>query len=384
MAELITPAFLENHSVDEIHRKMIALLPADIDVSEGSHVWNLTRPTALIAAELCEYILPEVIKLIFPEFSYDEYLLTHARARNLERHAAVAARGEITITGDADITIPAGSLFSTTSINGEPSVDYMTLEDVTVAEGQSVTVPIECTEAGSIGNTGENTIVFISSRLTGVSSVTNEAAITGGTEEEDDESLIERILECDKNQNNSFVGSVSDYKRWATSVDGVGNADVVGATDDSGTVTIVLTDANGKAATDQLCETVYNYIMRPDNPELRLAPVNALLTVISPATMAIAVKATVELSEGATIEAVKAAFTTNLAAYLPIAMEQKEIKYTKVCSVLSATDGVNDFTDVQIGLKDTELGTSNIPITESVWLPEISADDIEFTVGTVS
>lgn len=382
--ELITPAFLENHSVDEIHKKMTAILPADIDVSEGGHVWNLTRSTALVAAELCEFILPEVIKLIFPEYSYDEYLVTHARARNITKHAATAAKGEITITSDADMVIPAGSLFSTASVDDEPSVDYKTLADITVTEGETVTVQVECTEAGTVGNTPENTIIFVSGKLTGITAVTNELAVTGGTDEEDDASLIERILEFDRNQNNNFVGSVSDYKRWATSVNGVGNADVIAAQDDSGMVTIVLTDANGKAATDQLCQSVYNYIMRPDNPELRLAPVNAFLTVIPPATMAIAVKATVELSEGATIESAKAAFATKLGAYLPIAMEQKEIKYTRVCSALSASDGVNDFANVQIGLKDTELGTSNIPIAESVWLPSISVDDIEFTVGIVS
>ena len=47
MEDFVIPAFLQNHSADEIQEKMMAILPEDLDVSEGGHVWNFTRPTAL-------------------------------------------------------------------------------------------------------------------------------------------------------------------------------------------------------------------------------------------------------------------------------------------------------------------------------------------------
>ena len=215
--------------------------------------------------------------------------------------------------------------------------------------------------------------------------MTNAEPITGGTDEEEDESLIERVVEYDKAQGDTFVGSASDYKRWATSVQGVGEADVIPAQDNSGLVTIVLTDANGVAATEELCEAVYNYIMRPDAPDERLAPINAQLSVVPPAAVAIGVKATIELEEGATIESVTAAFRTQLVSYLPLAMADQEVKLTKVSAALSSTVGVNDFSDLQIGAKaDNTIvyGTANIPIT-TAQLPEIAAEDIIFTAGTV-
>lgn len=380
MAAFNTPNFLLNHSTDEIHDKMIAVLPADIDMSEGSHVWNLTRPTALIAAELCEFILPEVIKLIFPEHSYGEYLDGHAKARSMSRRAATFAVGELAITGSEGTFIPAGSLFSTASINNEPSIHYETLEDGEINGSGTITVPIQCTQAGVIGNTPSNTIIFTSGNGDGITSVTNANPVEGGTEEEDDESLIVRILAYDQNKDNNFVGSVSDYKRWAMSVDGVGNADVIPAKDDSGIVTIILTDANSQPANEQLCENVYNYIMNPDHEAERLAPVNALLSVVPPSTMSIAIKAVIELDEETTIESVKQSYISKLSAYLPIAMEEKEIKYTKIYSYLSSTEGVNDFSNLQIGIKGESYGTNNIPLTTST-LPEIS--EIEFVVGTV-
>ena len=382
MAEFTTPEFLLHSSPEEVHKTMVDVLPADIDLSEGSHAWNFTFPTALVVAEIREFLLPEVIKLVFPEHSYGEFLDGHAKARSITRRAATAAAGEIIITGVVGTVIPAGSLFSTASVNDEPSVDYKTLAEVTIPESGSITVEIQCTEVGIVGNTTENTIVLVASKLTGITGVTNGNAVTGGTEEESDESLIIRIDEYDKSQGDNYVGSEADYKRWATSVPGVGEATVISAQDDSGVVTIVITDANGSAATEQLCESVYNFIMRPDAPGERLAPVNALLSVVPPSTMAIAIRVTVELDGEAAIETVKTAFMNQLALYLPVAMDEQEIKYTRVAACLSATPGVNDFSDLQIGLQGEAFGTANIPITTKQ-LPEVSAKDIEMTAGTV-
>ena len=51
MAEFTLPSFLARHSEEEIYQTMREQLPADIDSSEGSHVWNFLRPTAMVAAD---------------------------------------------------------------------------------------------------------------------------------------------------------------------------------------------------------------------------------------------------------------------------------------------------------------------------------------------
>lgn len=385
MAEFETPAFLLNHSPEEIHALMKMILPKDLDMSAGGHAYNLTMPTAIVAAELCELVLPEVIKLIFPEWSYGEFLDYHGKPRGITRRAAGAATGEITITGTAQAVIPEGSIFSTAAVNDVPSVDYKTLQAATIPETGTVTVAVQCTQAGIIGNTTQGTIVLVSSKITGLTSVTNEKEVTGGAEEETDESMIERIVEYDKSQGDNYVGSAADYKRWATSVPGVGSATVIPAQDGSGLVTIILTDTNGAPATEQLCTAVYNYIMAPDDEYARLSPVNAQIEVTPPATMKISVKATVELTEDTTLEAVKAAYAERLALYLPEALEAKEIKYTRVAAALAAVEGANDFSELQIGIKtggETTYGTKNIPITSNQ-LPTIDPEDLVLTSGTV-
>lgn len=385
MAEFNTPSFLLNHSTNENHARMKEIIPADIDLSEGGHAWNMTRPTALIIAELCEFVLPEVIKLIFPQWSYGEFLDYHANDRGLYRRSATAAVGKLTITGIPESIIPAGSVFSTPGVNGASPVDYETLETVTIPESETVTVDVRCVDTGVIGNTGPNTIVLVSCRLTGIKSVTNPEATSGGTEEETDESLIERINDYDRSQGDNYVGSVADYKRWATSVDGVGSATIISAQDTTGLITIIITDRNGAPATEQLCMTVYNHIMRPDNPDERLAPINAYIKVVPPTTLQVSIKATVELSMDATLESVKEAFAARMARYLPVALDEGEIKYTRVAAALSATEGANDFSDLQIGLitdGTASYGKSNIPITSSQ-LPIINAEDLILTAGTV-
>lgn len=386
MADFETPSFLQNHSAEQVFETMQSVLPSDIDLSQGGHAYNMTMPTALVISQLCEFVLPQVIQLIFPEFSYGEFLDYHAQTRGLTRRAATAATGDITITGTVGTEIPAGTVFSTASVNGYPSVDYSTTEDVTIPQGGSVTATVVCTQTGIIGNTSVNTVIISAGNITGINSVTNPEDITGGTAEESDADLIVRIMEYDQSQGTSFVGNVADYIRWAKSVEGVGNVGVTPAQDDSGLVTIVLTDTNGDPANETLCEEVYNYIMSPDNPEARLAPINALLLVEPPETIDIQAKATIELTAGATIETVTAAFITQVSAYLPTAIQDAEVKYTKLAAILSAVEGVNDFSGFQIGVKpetgSTTYGTSNITIT-STQLPVITAQDITFTTGTV-
>lgn len=385
MADFETPIFLKNHSPAEVFALMKQVMPSDIDLSQGGHAYNLTMPTALVIAELCEFVLPEVVKLIFPEWSYGTFLDDHAKSRGIYRRVAVAASGKLTITGVAGTLIKAGSLFSTAAVNDEPSVDYMVLGAARIPESGTVTVNIECTRTGIIGNTQADTIVLVSSKIAGIKGVTNVDPVTGGTEIETDESLIQRILEYDQSLGESFVGSLADYKKWATSVSGVGGATVVPAQDNTGLVTIIITDSNGAPATENLCTSVYNYIMRPDDPYERLAPINALISVEPPATMKISIKATVELTEGYAMESIKTAYMDQLARYLPVALDEKEIKYTRLVAALAATEGVNDFTDLQFGVEENgavTYGTSNIAI-KPYELPAVAAENLILTSGIV-
>ena len=99
-------------------------------------------------------------------------------------------------------------------------------------------------------------------------------------------------------------------------------------------------------------------------------------------TLAIGVQATVELEDDATIESVKADFLAQIALYLPVALSEGEVKYTRVGAILSAIDGVNDFKDLKLGAVGTAYGTGNIAITTNQ-LPVMDKEDCTLTAGTV-
>lgn len=379
------PEFLKNRGTDDNHKLMLEIMPDDIDMSQGNDLWNLTRGSALLGAEICQFVLPEVLKNIFPAWSYGSFLDAHGKTRAMFRRSATAANGIITVTASKEATVPMGSIFSTASVNDEPSVDYRTLHEVTIPKDESVQIAVECTQTGTIGNTKANTIVFVTSRLTGIVSVINEADVTGGTEEEDDDTFRNRIMEYDATQGDSFVGCVADYKRWALSVDGVGSVAVIPAQDDSGLVTLIITDMNGDPATVDLCNDVYNYIISPDAPFERKTVPNSSLLVKAPDTMPIGVKATVELVSGADITAVTVLLKERIALYLADAISDGEVKLTQIGRVLSGITGVNDYKDLVIGAKidgSISYGTTNIPITKSQ-LPVVNEADLILTVGTV-
>ena len=77
-----TPEFLQGQSAEEIHRRMLDNLPSGIDKSEGNIPWDFTRPPALEKAEMVEFTINETIKLMFPQWSYGEWLDLHGEKVN--------------------------------------------------------------------------------------------------------------------------------------------------------------------------------------------------------------------------------------------------------------------------------------------------------------
>ena len=138
------------------------------------------------------------------------------------------------------------------------------------------------------------------------------------------------------------------------------------ATDDSGLVRIIITDMDGNPATDELCEDVYNYIMSPENPSERLAPINALIEVSSSVAMTISISATIEIDGVRDIESIKNDFLSALKEYYTTAIEEKEIKYSKVGALLIDIDGVTDYSNLLVndGTSNIAVGTEYLPYSD--------------------
>jgi len=128
------PEFLQGQTADVIHRRMLNNMPDDIDKSEPGIPWDFTRPAAIEKAEYVEFRLNEAIKLMFPHWAYDQWLDLHAGQEGLERRAANAATGNLTIIGAPGASIASGFQFATAA-NLTPSVIFEATADVTLDNG---------------------------------------------------------------------------------------------------------------------------------------------------------------------------------------------------------------------------------------------------------
>lgn len=352
------PPMLQSIDDDEIHARMLEALPSDIDKTEGGFAYDFTRPAALEKASAM-MDLNEAIQIFFPAWSYGAYLDQIAAESGMSRRGATASAGYLTVTGAENQLIPAGFLFATPSAEGAENVLFEVTEDVTIGSSLSAQVYVQCTQTGTVGNVPAGSITLMAEPMGGIMTITNEEPMTGGTEEEDDDSLRARIQERDLNGEISYVGNISDYKRWAQEVTGVGNVTVVpewkGA--GTGTVKLIIMDANGQPANPTILNDVYNHIMSPDDEDARLAPIGAILTVVTDEVVEISVSATLQLEEGAVLGTVIEQFKEAFAEYFEEAKEEGYVRITRVGSILSETSGVLDYTNLKIN-----QGTANIPI----------------------
>lgn len=377
--EMKMPDFLQR-SFETIMEEMTEKMPGDIDMSEGNHPYNLLAPTAKQEEYFAGYIMAEALKRVFPRFceGYSDFVDYHAEVNGITRKAAARAAAELTVSGKAETVIPQNTVFSTTSAADVPSVSFYSTEEVIIGSSGTARVPVLAAEAGITGNVAADTIILQDSPIEGIASVTNPLAASGGIGEETDASLIQRIAEYEETQGLSFVGNSGDYKRWAEEVDGTGTATVVPPVegDDSGTVTIILTDNLGQPASDVLCAAVYEYIVSPDAPDKRKAPVNgAVLSVMPPEAVDVAVTAAVELEDEASLESVKTEFVKKAAAYMAVVPEDREIRYVKIGAVLAETKGIRDYDADSLTLNG---GKENVAIAVSEF-PRLTADNVTFT-----
>lgn len=365
------PEFLENCDVETLHDKMMEELPDDIDKSQGGFPWDFTRPSANLAAELLQQKLPESLKMMFTMWAWGRYLDYKGKEAQLTRKAATNAHTVLKVTGDPGTMIPAGTLFCTEATDDSESVYFASDEFTEIGESGTAEVAVTAQDAGTGSNVNAGTIVLLDEPVDTITNVTNESAVTDAEDEEDDDSFRKRILTSNSKMELSYIGNDADSKRWSEEVSGVGHAVIVDYDDKSGRVGIILTDSSGKPASTELCQKVYDHIMRPDNPAERLAPPNYIPVVTPPELVTLSYTADIELKDGYSIDAVAEAFKSNLKSYYKSVVNEGELKRSAVFALLQNTVGVNDLKHVRVN-----GDIQNIPISKTQY-PETG--DVTFT-----
>ena len=373
------PEILDDMDIDVIHKRMLAELPQNLDQTEGGFIWDMTRPSAM-EHSFTMSALNAVVQMIFPEWAEGEILDLHAKRNGISRKPAATATGTVHIIGTGNVLIPIGFVFSTPGTTLTRSVTYEATEAVTLeydeeADAYIADVPIVCTEAGTAGNAPAYGISVMAVPLMGITELYNEESLTDGVDIESDDELRERVMEFDRNRNISYIGNDYDYKRWAMEIEGVGSASVIREWQGpgTGTVKVIILNQSGGSASANLIQEVYDHIMgTEENPDARLAPIGAILTVSTGQAMTINITANVELEEDYTLETIEAGFRKLLNEYFAEAKEDGEVKYTRIARCLSQTPGVIDYRQLLInGTRDNlPVGVEDLPVITSLVLTE--------------
>ena len=139
-----------------------------------------------------------VLDQSFPQTAQGIYLDRHAQMRGIARTAATRAVGTIRFTVARASTAPL-SIESGTVCMTADEVRFQTTADAVLEAGElSVDAPAEALEAGRNGNAAAGRICILTACPVGITGCTNPSAFTGGSDQEDDESLRQRLADVEK------------------------------------------------------------------------------------------------------------------------------------------------------------------------------------------
>lgn len=321
--------------------RLLTEIPTKYDTSIGSYVHDvLGGPAVEFGTAYAE--LDRTARKAFAATAEGADLDAVLTQYGFIRKAATYASGEVTVTGAADARITAGSLVAA----GRTVYEVLGTAELT---GGSAAVKIRAQIPGSAGNAAAGAVNYFPVTLPKITSVTNGAAITGGTDAESDADYRERYTYFLAHP--VTTGNKYEYEQWAREVDGVGLAKCYPIWDGPGTVKVVITTAEMEPAGTELVNTVKAYI-----EERR--PVGANLTVVSAGTLEISVSAAVTLESGYSIEPIKSLYADALDGYFTdIGFAGGLIPYTKIGALLQEIPGVRYYSDLKVN-----GGTSNVTV----------------------
>jgi uncharacterized phage protein gp47/JayE len=174
---------------------------------------NLLKVFASVDAGIYHQLsgdLDFLAKQIFPDTAEGRYLREHWSNKTAPLYATTSS-GEITVTGMANKTIPAGVVFEAAS--GER---YFLKNAYKLNGGGGAFVTVEAENPGQQGNlaVGEK-LKIISALPVGIDSesVVSGNGIVGGTDAETDEEYLTRVLATLRNPNR--YGKTGDFALWA-------------------------------------------------------------------------------------------------------------------------------------------------------------------------
>lgn len=348
MAEL--PDYLAEQTEEAILQRMLGRIPADVDRSEGSYIWDSLAPAAY-ELFLSAGQAREVLRRGFASTTFGIYLDLRCEEHGIVRRPAVKATGQVKLLGAAGMVVPAGTRVATAAdpVTNSPSVEFELIGEAGVtldSQGQGM-ANVAAVEAGTLGNVPAGAIGVLVTSVPGITGVSNESGTSGGSDVETDESLLERYLLKVRSPGTS--GNKSDYVQWAMQVEGVGGAQVQPLWNGPGTVKLFVLGMDKRAPASAVVAAVQSYIAPNTGQGEGKAPIGASVTVAAATEVPIHVSARLTLKSGATIEEASSGIHAALRDYLKqLAFTDTVVRYSRIIGILLDVPSIVDFADLKV------------------------------------
>jgi uncharacterized phage protein gp47/JayE len=325
----------EAQTKDAILSRMLAKIDSNMDKRQGSIIYDLLSPKA-IELELAYMTLDNVLNWGFADTSYGPYLDLRCKEVGITRKPALKSVGVVTVTGPADQIVPLGTVFTT---GGNTPIRFATTVEATLYAGTQ-NIACEAVIAGSEGNVALGAINSVEGPLGALITVTNALAFADGKGEETDDDLRARYYE--RVQNPSASGTISDYKQWATEMQGISDARIYPLWNGGGTVKVVLLSESKRTPSDVLVAAVYDHIEAK-------RPIGATVTVVGAQEVPIDIDVKVTLKAGGDLNAAKADITQKVIDYLAdLAFNDLIVRYTRIGDIILNASQVVDYTNFKL------------------------------------
>ena len=287
-----------------------------------------------------------VLDQSFPQTAVGQYLDYHAETRALTRLPAAKAAGVLRFSAPSaavtDYEIEQGSVAMTSG-----GVRFETTEKATLAKGETyVDVPASALEAGVSGNAIAGAIHLMSVYPVGITQCTNPEAFSGGSDEESDEKLRERVLASYKRLPNG--ANAAFYEQEAMSFPNVAAAKAV-APDEKllGEIEAVL-QKKREIAVD--------------------------VEVKAPTEKTVNVSAELTAEQGWTMQEITDAATAALQAYFTGERLGEAVYTAKLANILYGVEGVKNC-HLLTPSADVSVSATELPVLGTVTITEIGAGE---------
>ena len=297
----------------------------------------------------------------FPQSAAGKYLDYHGQLRGITRKSGHKAGGILRFKIDSaraePLRVPAGTVCTTAGL-----VRFVTTEDALIRAGALYAdAAAEAEIVGTAGNVPAERITNMTRAPVGVTGVTNPAAFVGGSGEEDDESLRERILD-------SFIrlpngANAAFYELRALSHPGVEAVRVIPRHQGIGTVGVVVSGEGGVPEQALLQE------IQDDLDSVREIAVDVTVMAPEPERVDLAVR--ILPKPGKSFDSAQAAVRTALTAWFDGGLLGKPVYRTQLGKVILDT-GVAETYAITAPTKDLPGNARRLPqlgtltITEGV------------------